>query len=352
MRLYIGTYTGPKSRGIYRVELDEQTGQPGQPELAAEVANPTFLALHPHRPVLYAASEVGNFDGEKTGAVAAFAIAGDGGLSPLNALATGGSGPCHVSVDPSGRVLLVANYGGGSVAAMALADDGALRERTDFAQHEGKGPNERRQSGPHAHSFVCEPRGRYALAADLGIDQVVIYRLDAGKGEIARHAAASLAPGAGPRHITFHPQRPVVYVINELDNTVTAFDWDADAGSMSAVQTVPTLPDGFNSPNTSAEVTLDPSGRFLYGSNRGHDSIAVFAVDAASGRLEAKGHVSSGGKGPRHFAFAPGGNWVVVANQQTDSLVTYAFDSRSGGLTPTGRPVEVGAPVCVRFMKS
>ena len=355
MLMFIGTYTGEKtkSQGIYALRMDPGTGALSEPVLAGEAKNPSFLALHPSRRFLYAACEVWDAGG-KGGGVGAFAVdpAGTGELSPLNHESSGGAGPCYVAVDPSGKVALVANYGGGTVASLPIDPDGRLRPAASAIQHEGKGPNPRRQEKPHAHSINVDPTGKYALACDLGTDEVRVYKLDAATGALAPHdpPAAKTAPGSGPRHLAFHPNAKFAFVINELANTVTAFAWDGQRGTLSEIQTIGTLPDGFAGNNTTAEVAVHPSGKFLYGSNRGHDSIAIFQVDSASGRLTARGHQSTQGKSPRHFAVDPSGAFLVAANQGTDNLVVFRIDPSSGALSPTGATATVGSPVCVRFV--
>jgi len=357
--LYIGTYTGAKSKGIYVCRFDAQTGRLGDPELAAETANPTFLAVHPNRqklysverPLLYAANETGG--GGRPGSVGAYAVDRiSGRLSFLNRESSGGAGPCHLSVDATGQAVLVANYGGGSVALLPLRNDGSLTSASAFIQHHGSSVNRRRQEGPHAHYIQPDPSNRFALVCDLGLDQVLVYRLDAAKGTLNANDPpfANVKAGAGPRHLAFHPHHSVAYVINELDSTITAFTFDKDRGVLRPLQSVSCLPIGFTNQNTTAEVEVHPSGRYLYGSNRGHDSIAVFLVDAASGRLTPAGHCPTGGRTPRHFALDPSGQWLLAANQGTDNVVVFRVNDQNGQLSPTGYSVAVGAPVCLAFV--
>jgi 6-phosphogluconolactonase len=352
MRVYIGTYTGPKSKGIYQMRLDLATGALSAAEVAAETTNPTFLAIHPNRRFLYAVSEVGGPKGKTDAAVSAFAIAPDtGALTFLNKQSTRGEGPCYVAVDKAGKNALAANYGSGSVCVLPIGQDGCLAEATASIQHTGSGPNPKRQQGPHAHSINLDPTGRFALAADLGLDKILIYRFDSTKGTLAPNdpAAASVAPGAGPRHLAFHPNGRFAYVINEMANTVTAFGWDASRGAFDELQSVPTLPADWQGQSTTAEVQVHPSGRFLYGSNRGHDSIAVFAV-GDDGRLTPRGHQPTQGKNPRNFGIDPTGAWLLAANQNSDTVVVFRIDPATGGLTPTGAPAAVPSPVCVKFV--
>jgi len=349
--VYIGTYTGGKaaSQGIYRSLLNLDTGQLSAPVLAAEATNPSFLEIHPNGEFLYAVSEVG-----RGAAVSAFRIDGDSGtLSLLNKQPSGGAAPCHVSIDPAGRHLLVANYSGGSAAIFPIKGDGRLGERSGFVQHRGSSVNQKRQAGPHAHAINVSPDGRFALVADLGLDRVVIYRFDAARGTIAPNAPpfAALKPGAGPRHFVFHPSAQFVYVINELNGTVSAFAYGAAQGSLKEIQTITTLPEGFRGSNSCAEIRVHLNGQFLYGSNRGHDSIVVYRIDTVTGRLRLLEHETANIKTPRNFNIDPTGCFCIVANQGTDSIVVFRIDQASGCLHPTGQKISVGKPVCIRFLR-
>ncbi|MBI5383793.1 MAG: lactonase family protein [Verrucomicrobia bacterium] len=353
--VYFGTYTGKKSAGIYVCRLDAATGKLTVPELAAETPNPTFLAVHPQLPALYAAGRplLLAANEVKDGMVSAFAISPDTGkLTFLNQRSSRGSGPCHLSVDRSGRCVLVANYGSGSIAALPLNQDGSLGESTAFIQHTGSSVNKQRQAGPHAHWIDTSPDNRFALVCDLGLDKVLLYTLDPAKGALAPSdpAFAGVTPGAGPRHLAFHPNGKFAYVINEMGNTVTAFSYAAASGTLKSIQTLPTLPEGFAGPSSTAEVEVHPYGKFLYGSNRGHDSIAVYAIDGGTGQLTFIEHQSTQGKTPRNFAIDPTGRWLLAANQGTDNVVVFGLDLTTGRLKPTGHTVEVGAPVCVKFV--
>lgn len=357
--VYFGTYTGapPQGAGIYVARFKADDGTLSEPQLAAELRNPSYLALHPSKPFLYAVSEVADADGKPTGSVVALAIdPATGLLTKLNHQSSGGSGPCAVSVDPTGRAVLAANYGGGSSVCLGIEPDGRLRPAVEgnpagFIQHEGKSVNAARQEGPHGHSIDPSPDGRFAIVCDLGIDKVLVHALDAGKGTIAPHTAASMTPGAGPRHFAFHPDRHHAYCINELDLTVTAFDFDPEKGTLRPVQTLPTIPadvtdrTGFST----AEIAVHPSGKFVYGSNRGHDSIAMYAVDPSTGRLSFLGVEPIRGKTPRNFAIDPSGKWLLAAGQDSHGVRTFAIDQVSGKLTDTGRTVPVPAPVCISF---
>ncbi len=353
--VYVGTYTSAKSKGIYLLELDLATGALASKGLAGETVNPSFLTIHPSRKYLYAVGEIANFEGKKTGAVSAFAIDPKSGkLSLLNQQSAGGTGPCHLVMDREGRAVLVANYGGGSVTSLPVADDGKLREAASVIQHKGSSVNPQRQESPHAHSINLDPAGRFAAAADLGLDKVLVYRFDASKGTLTANEppSASVAPGAGPRHFAFHPSGKYAYLINELANTVTAFSYNAEQGTLKEIQTITTLPADFKDKSYTAEVVCHPSGKFLYCSNRGHDSLAIFTIDSETGKLTAVGHEPTQGKTPRNFAIDPTGTYVLAANQGSDTSVVFRIDPKTGKLTATDQKVEVPAPVCVRFVEA
>ena len=355
MLVYFGTYTNnTKSRGIYVSRLDGATGALSAPELAAETPSPSFLALHPSRDFLYAANEVGEFQGTKTGSVSAFAIdRASGRLAAMNQQSSGGSGPAHVSVDNKGRNVLVANYGGGSVAVLPLGSDGGLQAASSVVQHTGASVNPQRQKAPHAHFITAAPDDRVVYAVDLGLDKVMIYAFDPGKGVLTERAFAALDPGSGPRHIALHPKQPFAYVINELTCTVTAFRRDSASGDLKAFQTISTLPAGESVQKgfSTAEVQVHPSGRFLYGSNRGHDSIVVFTIDQKTGNLTHVQNEPTQGSTPRNFGIDPSGAFLLAANQRSDSVVVFRIDAASGRLAPAGQRIDVPAPVCVKFVK-
>jgi len=347
---YVGTYTMRGSLGIYVYHWDAATGRLSQVGMAAAISNPSFLAIHPQQPYLYAVNEVAEFGGQATGAVSAFALDfGSGNLRSLNQQPSHGTSPCHLAVEPGGRFLLVANYSSGSVCVLPIGDDGQLGEATDVVQHHGAGVNADRQEGPHAHSANFDPSGRHVLVADLGLDRIMVYRLDRTSGKLVPHTQpwASLKPGAGPRHLAFHPSGRYAYVIDELDSSMTAFAYDAERGRLNELQRISTLPAGFEGTSYCADVHVSPSGRFVYGSNRGHDSIAAFAVDDATGRLSCIGYEPTLGRTPRNFAIDPSGTFLLAANQDSDSIVTFRVDRQTGKLTPTGDVVSVSMPVCV-----
>lgn len=350
---YIGTYTGKGSKGIYRLDFDPATGQLSSRALVAELSNPTFLATDPSHRFLYAVNEISNLGGKKTGGVTGFAIdAKTGVLTPLNQQPSGGAGPCHLVVDRLGKHVLVANYVGGSVAVLPIEADGRLGNATAFIQHKGSGPNRQRQEGPHAHCVTLDAVNRFAFVCDLGLDKVLIYRYNTAAGTLTPNdpPALDLAPGAGPRHLAFHPNGRYAYVINEINSTVTACSYDANRGALKTLQTLSTLPKGFTGNNTTAEMQVHPSGKFLYGSNRGHDSIAVFAIDARTGELTPLGEQHQHIKEPRNFIIDPSGAFLIVGNQNADNLAVFQIDPQSGALKPHGTPVEVPVPVCVQLL--
>jgi 6-phosphogluconolactonase len=349
LTVYVGTYTGTTSKGIYRFTLDPKTGATTAPVLAAETKNPSFLAMHPSGRFLYAVGETESFDGKKGGAVSAFAVdPRTGDLKLLNQQSSEGTGPCHLVVDEAGKNVLVANYGGGSVAVLPIGADGRLAPAASVAMHEGSGPNKGRQEKPHAHGVYLSADQRYAFSPDLGADRVFVYRYDAAKGTLDPHGAAVLPPGSGPRHLAFAPKEEQAYVINELLSTITVLAYDAAKGTLTAGESVSTLPAGFTGTSSTAEIAVSPDGRFVYGSNRGHDSLAVFARNESTGRLTPSGHVPVGGKTPRHFAFDPTGQYLLAAHQGSDTISVFRVDAKSGQLTPVGPALEgVGKPVCV-----
>jgi 6-phosphogluconolactonase len=351
--VYIGTYTGGKARseGIYKFDLDLETGKLTGKELAAKAINPSFLAIHPNHRFLYAVSEVDTLEKKKTGGVAAFSIdRKTGKLTRLNVKPSGGQHPCHLVVDKAGKHVLVANYTGGNASALLIDEEGKLGKTTGFKQHKGSSVNKDRQEAPHAHSINLDPANKFAFVADLGLDKVLVYKFD--KGELIDNdpPAYKTAGGAGPRHFAFHPSGKYAYVINELDSTIDALSYDAKKGVLKKVQTISTLPKGYKGSTTTAEVVVHPTGKFVYGSNRGHDSIACFKVDQKTGKLTFVAHQKKGIKTPRNFAIDPTGKFCLVANQEGDSVIVFRVDSKTGELKETGHSAKVGMPVCVRFM--
>ncbi|HEX8235746.1 MAG TPA: lactonase family protein [Abditibacteriaceae bacterium] len=341
--VYFGTYTGPQSKGIYRSTLDAASGQLSAPELVAEAKNPTYLALSPDGRYLYAALEAGS------GAVGAWSIGADGKLTALNQQPSGGDGACHVWVDATGKNVLVANYGGGSIASLPVREDGSLKEHSAFVQHTGSGPNAQRQDKPYAHAVYTDETNTFVYACDLGTDEVKIYRFDAGAGTLTPNdpPSAKVPAGGGPRHLSFH-RGGFVYANNEMGMSVTAFKRDATSGALTEIQTVPTLPEGASKRGTStAENFVHPSGKWLYVSNRGHDTIVVYSI-GADGKLILVEHAPTP-KEPRGFAISPDGQWLLVGGQKDNTVAVLRIDAATGKLKATGQTVEVGAPVCVLF---
>ncbi|MEP6551691.1 MAG: lactonase family protein [Gemmatimonadales bacterium] len=352
--LYAGTYTDDgRSKGIYLVRMNGRSGELRPAGSVDAGANPSFLALHPNGRVLYAVNEVDKYREKPNGAISAFAIAGDtGALTKLGEQPSEGAAPCFVSVDKSGRVVLVANYNGGSVALLPIQPNGALGPARSVIKHTGSGPIADRQSEPHAHCIVPDPSNRFVLAADLGADRVFVYRLDLDGNSLRRveGGEAVMHAGAGPRHIAFHPKLPLVFVACELDSTVATLRFDAERGALSSpLETRSTLPAGWKGTNYPADIHIAPSGRTLYVSNRGHNSLAVFSIAKSTGALSLDQVVSTGGDWPRNFSMDPTGRFLLVANQKSNSIIVFGRDEKSGRLTPTRERIELPSPVCLRF---
>jgi len=351
--VYFGTYTDKGSKGIYVCRFRPSTGKLTAVELAAETVSPSFLAADPAQRYLFAANEIGDYQNAKSGSVSSFAIDRHSGkLRALNTVTSRGADPCHLTVAKNGNHVLVANYTGGSVAVLPVKADGMLGEFSDFKQHLGSSVDPERQKEPHAHDVVLTPDNRFAVVADLGLDKLLVYRFDVEKGKLSPNDPpyGPVKPGSGPRHFALHPNGRWAYVINEMGNTVTAFDWDGDKGSFHELQTVTTLPKDFKGENSTAELVVDPKGRYLYGSNRGHDSIAVYAIDPAKGVLTLIEDVPTLGKEPRNFALDPTGSYLFAANQNSNTVVVFRVSPKNGRLTPTGEKIEVLSPVCVTFV--
>jgi len=355
LTLYIGTYTSGSTRageGIYIYRMNEKTAELSHFKTVTGVADPSFLTFDPKRRHLYAVNEVEQFEGKSSGSVSAFSVdKKTGDLNLLNRQPTSGAAPCHLIVDEEGKYVLVANYTGGSVAVLPISDGGSLGMTTSFMQHEGSSVNKDRQSGPHAHCIVLDKRNNYAFAVDLGLDKILVYKFNEKTGRLERNdfASVDVSPGDGPRHLSFHPDGKFAYVINELSNTIIAFEFDKDSGRLKHLQTVSTLPVGFSGKSWTAEVVISPSGKFLYGSNRGHDSIVSFAINQKTGMLSLIEHVSTQGKHPRHFAIDPNEKFLLVANRDSDSVVSFRIHRDTGRLEPTGQVTKVPKPVCLLF---
>jgi len=353
LRVFVGTYTGPKSEGIYAFSFDNDSGAVEPLGLAAKATNPSFLAVSPDQRFLYSVNEEGQWKGQPGGYLTAFAIPAKGAaLKELNQQSSGGAAPCHLSVDATGRNVLAANYGGGSVVSLPVNSDGSLRPSSAFIQHTGSSVNSSRQKEPHAHSINLSPDNTLAFAADLGADKIFVYRFDAGTGALMGNdpAAVGLAPGSGPRHFACAPDGRHAFVINEMLSTLTSFSVESPRGVLTEVQTVSTLPSEFQGQSSTAQVCVHPNGKFVYGSNRGDDSIAVFSI-APNGKLQFVERVSTQGKTPRNFNLDPSGRFLWAANQSSDSIVLFRVDPATGRLTAQGKPLLVGSPVCVVFVR-
>jgi 6-phosphogluconolactonase len=353
--MFVGTYTRTgRSKGIYVYRMDAETGALKQVHVTEGISNPSFLAVHPNRKYLYAVNEVAETSGVPGGALTAYSINGKTGeLTRLNQQSTGGPGPCHVVVDATGKYAIVANYSGGSVCVLPLNADGSLKPYSHFIQHQGGTKvNERRQEKAHAHSVNLDAGNKHAVIADLGMDKWLVYDLDLKNGKLALSEKSSIAsaPGAGPRHFDFHPNGKYAYGINELGSTVTAFRYDAASGKLTETHTLSTLPKGWEGTNHTADIHVHPNGKIVYGSNRGHNSLAIFTLDEANGRLKFVGNQSTGGKTPRNFAIHPAGRFLYAANQDTDNIIQFEINTATGELTPVGQETKVGMPVCLKFI--
>lgn len=351
--VFVGTYTGNGSLGIYAYRFDPADGELTSVGLAAATENPSFLVADPTDRFLYAVDELDTFNGSPTGAVSAFAIERETGkLKFLQRVSSLGAAPAHLSLDKTGRYLLVANYSGGSVAVFPIRNDGKLSPHSAFEQQHGSSINPKRQAGPHAHSVLTSNDNRFVLSADLGTDQLLVYRFDAQNGSVTANnpAFAKVEPGSGPRHIAFAPSGKFVYLANEMKATVTVFSYNARSGTLETKQTVPTLPKYFRGENTEAEIVIDETGRFLYVSNRGADTIGVFGINSKDGTLSFVQNVLSGGKVPRSFAIDPTGRWLFAANQGSNNIQLFRIDSGTGRLTAANSVSGIFSPVCVIFV--
>lgn len=356
--VYVGTYTNKSaSKGIYAYRFDPGAGKLTPLGVAAESEDPSFLAVHPGGKYLYAVNETDHFGAQKSGAVSAFSIdSRTGKLTLLNQAATQGAGPCHISLDKTSKFVLVANYDGGSIAVFPIREDGSIGPASAFVQHSGSSINKERQEAPHAHWIGASPDNRFVLAADLGLDEVLIYRFNATKGTLApdNPPVAKVNPGAGPRHVAFHPNGKFAYLLAEMESSVTAFAYKASNGTLSPLQTVSTLSvlrKDYSGPKEAAEIAVHPSGKFLYASNRaGIDAISAFSIDPAKGTLKLKNEYPTMGKTPRNFAIDPTGKFLLAANQESNNIVVFRIDPVTGALSPNGETTEVPAPVCILFL--
>jgi len=349
--VYFATYTGVQSQGIYVSRLDDRTGKLTPPELAAETPSPCYLAVSPDEKFIYSADSVAMFDGEKAGSVSAFAINPSSGLLKLlNRKSSGGSGPCHVSVDATGRVLLAANYGAGSVKSFRLNPDGSIGSEGSYIRHQGAGANPNRQAAAHAHFICADPSNHFALACDLGADKVVVYKLNGADARLVESSFAPAPPGAGPRHLAFSPDGQFARAANELGCSVTTFAWNSATGTLVPVETVSALPpDAKLDPAfTAAEIVT--AGHYVYVSLRGHDSVSVFRAHARSGRLALVQNLPARGNVPRGLGVDPAGRWLIVCNQKSGNVVEFAIDPETGKLSPTGQELKLSQPVDVKFI--
>ena len=354
--IYLGTYTGDQSKGIYRSTLDEATGELSDPVLAAELENPSFLVVSPYQKYLFAVSENGMFKGKEGGGVSSFAIGEDGGLTLINQVNSGGGAPCHISTDPEGKCLLVANYMGGSTSSYQITVDGKIFSPAaeGFIQHEGQGAQLPRQASPHAHSVNVDPSGKRAFVSDLGLDKILIYKLDTAAGTIAPNDLPflKLPDATGPRHFSFHPSGKWAYTNLEMSLQVAALSHDAETGGLRVLEIESTVPEGTERKgNSTAECLVHPTGKWVYVSNRGHNSIAAFVIDQKTGKLDFIERESTQGKTPRNFGIDPSGKFLIAGNQGSGNVVVLKINQETGALDPTGHEIEVPSAVCIRFLK-
>ncbi len=358
MLVYIGTYTSGKSKseGIYIYKLNLASGALEPYKTVKNVVEPSFLAINKDKKYLYAVNETVEYEGKPGGAVSAFAInQKTGDLEFLNKQPSLGGAPCHISVSDNGKFVLVANYVGGNIAVLPIEANGKLGASIDLKQHSGSGANKERQEAAHAHSIILDEKNRFVFVNDMGIDKVMIYEFDERTGKLKPNSAQTFyqtKAGAGPRHFKFHPNGKFAFVINELDTTIASLAYDAKQGTLKEIQIVPTLPADFSGANTCADIHISPNGKFVYGSNRGHDSIVSYRIDGRTGRLEYVEHTLTGGKTPRNFAIEPNGRFLLAANQNSDSIVVFRMNGQSGKLEPTGNTAQVPSPVCLKLIPS
>jgi len=362
--VFVGTYTDPilfgtgkilegKGEGIYAYRMDPDSGTLELIETNTGITNPSYLAFDSTCKYLYAVNELKSYEDKPTGTVSSFAVdINTGQLKYLNKKPTGGTDPCHLIVDGTDKYVLLANFMSGSVCVLPIQADGSLNDPSDFIQHHGSSIDPNRQQGSHAHAVTLDKNNRYAYIPDLGLDETLIYRFDPDSGKLLSNEKPSVAvkPGAGPRHIVFHPNGRYAYLINELDSTIDAYQYNGDKGELQGIQTISTLPDDFNGHSTCADVNVLPSGEFLYGSNRGHDSIVIYKIDPSTGQLNCIGYESTRGNTPRNFAIDPAGKFLLAANQDSDTIVTFRIDRQTGELQATGQVAEVPTPVCVKII--
>ena len=351
--VFVGTYTeheGSESKGIYVYRMDPSSGELALERALEGIPNPSYLDFHPGQNFLYAVNESQDFAGGNGGGVSAFAIEADV-PSVLNQQPSHGTDPCHISVEQTGRFALVANYSSGSVVMFPIQADCRLGPAAQIVQHSGSSVHPQRQAGPHAHCILPDPTNRFAIAVDLGLDKLLVYEMDLERGKLNKHAEVGVQAGAGPRHLTFHPNGKFAYLVNELNATLVGYRYHSEAGSFEELQTVPALPGDFTDENLCAAIKVSPDGKFLYASNRGHDSIVCFRIDENTGMLTYRSHTSTGGKEPRDFAIDPTGNFLLAANQKSHTIVTFKINLESGDLSRTGHEVALSMPVCLKFSR-
>jgi 6-phosphogluconolactonase len=351
--IYVGTYTDTGSEGIYVYRFNSTAGHITPIGLAATATNPSYLVADEARKYLYTVNETSDHEGKNSGAISVFSMDHESGdLKLLQQVSSQGAAPCYLSIDRSGRYLMVANYSGGSTAIFPITPDGRLGKVSSFVQHVGFSVNPERQNSPHTHAIQATTDNRFVTVTDLGTDKVLVYPFDAERGflDTTRSSHVLLPPGSGPRHLAFSGDAKTLYILNELTSNVAVFSWNSDTGALEPKQTVPILPDNFTGINTAAEILVDAGGKFLYVSNRGDDSIGVFRIESVDGRLTLVDWFPCGGRGPRHMEIDPTGKWLMVANQYSDNLSLFKIDASTGRLTPSGKPQKVSAPVCVRFV--
>jgi 6-phosphogluconolactonase len=351
--VFVGTYTKGPSKGIYGYRVDA-AGKATSLGLLGATENPSFITLDSSGHFLYAVNESPDINGVKGGGVTAFAVnRASGKLTTLNSVSTRGADPCYIALDKTGKYVLVANYTGGSVAIFPIKKNGGVGEASAFVQHTGSSVNKERQEGPHAHWIETSADNRFAFVVDLGLDQVKVYKFDAAKGTLTPNDPpfAKIEAGQGPRHLAFHPNGKFAYVTNEIGSTVTVFSYDAGKGTFVDLgQTISTLPKGFSGENSTAEIHVHPNGKFLFVSNRGHDSITVYSIDQSSGHLTLVDFFSTGGKTPRNFEIDPSGKLLFAANEESGNVVIFKIDENTGRLTPTGETLKVPSPVSLKFL--
>jgi len=356
MLLYVGTYTEKGSEGIYVYKFNAESGKLSKLHTVKNVVQPSYLTVNTSRTHLYAVNELVEYEGKKSGSVSAFAIdQKTGNLTLINRQPSLGEAPCHISVTKNGKFALVANYLGGNVSVYPIETDGRLGVSVDLAQHTGSGPNKERQESAHAHSINLDNKDRFAVAADLGVDKLMIYRFDDKTGKLTTNSAQPFfqtKAGAGPRHFAFHQNGKFAFVINELTSSITAFSFDENMGTLNELQTISTLPESYSGTNTCADIRISPNGKFLYGTNRGHDSLAVYKIDEQSGKLNFVEHAPTGGKTPRNFTIAPNGRFLLAANQNSDSIIVFKIDAKTGKLKQTENGASVSMPVCLKLIPS